>query len=395
MFEDEEDYTEAIEIYKTLIEKVTDKKYKKELSKKIALLEEKLGKIDTEDFKKYTTTFKDVIGLEKQKEFIYKLIALTLNKAHHFERLKLQTSTGILLYGAPGTGKTLMMEAISGELQIPMLDVKIEDVLQKYVGDAEKHLKEIFEAAKRNQPCILFFDEINTLTTDNGGGEGYAGEKESILSAFLKQMSDIHRDLNSKIFICGATNKPWDIDNRIKRSGRFENIVYIRPSNTTERIKLFKYYLRNVHKEDLLGNIQWLWLSLATIGYSPADIEKICKLAQHNFIKRDLQGKLTTKDILKVLRDKEEGRSSLDEWYMTMWDDKIKPSKYKHSQGLGKTILNKATGGKLASTQDILEKGGDFTKEERKLYKGIVKDVRWHIKNNFMIQLTRAICRGI
>lgn len=388
-YEQQGDYEEAITLYKEIASRLPESDQRIGLIKKIALLEENL-KSETEIvFRVYKEkSFKDVIGLKEQKKYVKKMIELPLKNLDHFKALSLKPSTGLLLYGAPGTGKTALIESVSGELDIPMADIKVSDILSKYIGEPEAKIERIFKIAKEKQPCILFLDELDALGSQREGGEGYGAELKSITTALLKELSNVTRESNNRIFICGATNLPWSIDDALKRSGRIDQIYYIPNPSFTDRIKLLKLYTKTSDDKSHVGHIDYLILALATTWYSGADLEKICKIAKANLIQERIKKnnnkiKLSTKHIRMVLRDKSEGRSSLEEWALNTWSEWIKPPKYRRTKGI------------FSTQKELVDKGGKFDKEKRQLYKDLCKEVYSYIQWQIPIKIIRFIARGI
>lgn len=388
----EKNYQQALKIYSEVLQRSKTKQQQLQITDRINYIKEQLNpkaklkqeKTETKEkrtpteFKIYDTKFKDIIGLTRQKKELFKVINASLNKADLFEKLRLKHSSGLILYGAPGVGKSILLKGASGEFQIKMADIKVSDVMSKFVGESEHKIKEIFAEARKNQPCILFFDEIDALGTsrDNVSKEGAGTELANVITEFLKQASEIHDDKNAKVFMIGATNLPWNIDNALKRSGRFDNILYAKPPGFSARKALLKQYLWT-NDPSYMGHIDWNLLAMAVLEYSPADIEKIAKRAKLEII--DKGGKLTTRAIQRVLKDKELGKSSLEDFYATAWDSYVKPARYKKQ---GKETFK-------------VEEGGKFTKEDRAMYKELVNDVQRYMFYRRSIKLIRFLARGI
>ena len=385
-------YEGALKIYAQVLDRTHSKESQQLIMDRVSMIKksmyapepvqkekEKPKKASTIEFKVYKNRFKDVIGLRRQKEILYKHLSLPLKHMEMFHKLNLKPSVGIVLYGPAGVGKTALLKAVSGELNLPMADIHLSEIMSKFVGESEKRLKETFDAAKIQQPCIVFFDEIDALgaSRDSIENEGAGTEKKGVITEFLKQVSEVHDDANAKIFLVGATNQPWAMDAALKRSGRFEFLLYVRPPTFIERKKLLKMYL-NVNLE-YLGHTDWNLLSLAMNNYSPADIEKIAKLAKLSIIESG-KGKVTTRLIQRILKDKDEGTSSLDNWYHTTYSAYVKRPKYQKMGGKEKVLI---------------ERGGKFDKEEMIMYKEMVNDVRRFEFYYNWIRVVRFFARGI
>ena len=200
------------------------------------------------------------------------------------KKYKNPRTLGLLLYGAAGTGKTAIVRALAGEAKINLVIGKIHEIVDMYTGNTEKNLHNLFEEARKNAPSILFIDELDGLGTKRSGlgNEGTAAVMRLAINTFLQEMDGLDSNKDN-LFVIGASNQPWAIDEALKRSGRFETTIYIRPPNYKERKQMFKYYLAGKP----LGRINYDRLSRATMGYSGADIKKICGEATIRAIKAD------------------------------------------------------------------------------------------------------------
>ncbi len=374
-------YEEAEKQYRHLLLKAKSVKVQDNIIERIRKMKEKQDIVEDEedrqeaatiyDFKISKRKFDDVIGYKKHKRIFQRVIGLPLKNDEGFVHFNLSKSTGIILYGPPGTGKTSLVQALSGEFQLPMLAVKVSDILSPHVGEAEEKIRTAFEEAEAKQPAILFFDEIDLLGMERGKGstEGTGAEQRSTITEMLQQISDVHDDKTTKVFIIGATNMPWDIDVALTRSGRIEHFFYIRPPNLKERIDIFKYYLE-LGKKDYakISKFGMLQLGIASIRYSGADIEKIVTQSKLMVLEKKGSSALITKgDILRIIRDKDLGRSSLEEWYMKAKAVYIKSSK----------VSVQRTGFLGRKKQKIrTEEQGKLNEADIKIFKPIIKDIK-------------------
>jgi AAA+ superfamily predicted ATPase len=334
------------------------------------------GQIKSVRLYKPKNTFDMVVGEQKVKEYLYDNVVLAVKKPELFKKYGKKLGVGLLLYGPPGTGKTYMVDAIGGESKANVMIARIHQIVDMYTGNTEKNLSKMFELAKSNRPCILFFDEIDALGIKRGGG-GAQGESNSIrlaVNTFLTEMNGIESDPDG-LFVIGATNQPWDIDPALKRSGRFGDSLYIPPPKYRDRLGLFRLYLRNKPK----GWINYGRLARATTGYTPADIERICDKAAmrpllHEY-KFNKEAKLTMKDMLAVLKDKDMSGSTLDEWYSMVKKDVISSTETQIVDGKKQEIV----------------KEGKLDAQEKVLYKSMVKDIKrnttgWRIAVKKMVR---------
>lgn len=328
----------------------------------------------------YKETFADIIGMDKVKEIIKDNLILSLKHPELFEKYNQQRRIGIILYGATGVGKTAMVKAISGEAKINAMLVKIDEIIDQYTGQTEKHIHEKFEEAREIAPCILFFDELDALGIKRSGlgKEGTAQVMRQAVETFLIEM-DSASAKNENLFVMGATNNPWDIDPALRRSGRFDLSIYIAPPNIKDRKKLFKYYLMGKP----ISKINYSRLSRCTIGYSGADIKRICESATKFAIKREANtGKdqyITTNQIIGILKDKDLGKSTLNEWFAQIEKEQVSSTK---------TIIS-------GDEKRKVKESGNMSEEERMIYSDLIKDIRRRKKDKAINDLIRWVSLNV
>ncbi|MGC8547986.1 MAG: AAA family ATPase [Candidatus Micrarchaeia archaeon] len=314
------------------------------------------GQIKKVRWYKSNITFKDVVGLEKQKELIYENIILAIRKPELLRAYGKKLGLGVLFYGPPGNGKTFIVNAIAGETQSNVIVVRIHEIVDMYAGNTEKNLHAVFEQARQHTPCILFFDEIDALGMKRDSGGEQMSYMRMAVNAFLTEMDGVEKNPEG-IFVIGATNQPWDMDPALKRSGRFGERIYFPPPNYKARKAAFKYNTRNMP----LGRISFGRLARATMGFSQADIADVCdKAALIPAVEEDKTGrkrKVMMKDFLRMI--KEHG-STLDEWYGMM----------------RKEIISKTETQIVDGKKTEVVKEGKLTPEEKVQYKPLVKDVK-------------------
>ena len=227
-------------------------------------------------------TFADVGGLSEVKEQIRRKIILPFQKPSLFQRFKKKAGGGILLYGPPGCGKTLLARATAGECQAKFFNVAISDVLDMYIGESERKLHAIFEAARRAAPAVIFFDEIEAI----GGKRQYARESTSakVVSQFLSEM-DGFAQANAGVLILGATNVPWAVDPAFRRPGRFDRVVFVPPPDREARESILRLLLegRPVH-----GTVDVEFLAKNTAAFSGADLRNVVETAIEEAIESSL-----------------------------------------------------------------------------------------------------------
>ena len=185
-------------------------------------------------------TFDDVGGLEEIKSAIRKRIILPFQKPSLFERFKKRRGGGILVYGPPGCGKTLLARATAGECNARFFNVTISDILDMYIGESERKLHAVFETARQSKPAILFFDELEAL----GGKRQYhrEGSSSKLVSQFLSELDGFSQN-NEGVLVLAATNVPWDIDPAFRRPGRFDRVLFVPPPDRQAREHILRMLL--------------------------------------------------------------------------------------------------------------------------------------------------------
>ncbi len=319
------------------------------------------GQIKKIAFYKSNVKFDRVIGLDKVKRYLRENVVLAIQKPELFKKYGKKLGVGLLLYGPPGTGKTYIVNAIAGESGANVIIARVNQIVDMYTGNTEKNLHAIFEQARQNAPCLIFFDELDALGVKRGGG-GDGGQSSSMrlaVNQFLVEMNGVEANPEG-IFVIGATNNPWDIDPALKRSGRFGDSLYIEPPRYKDRKGLFDLYTKNKPRKGL----NYGRLSRATTGFSPADIERVCDKAAmrpllHEY-EHSSERKLEMGDMMAILRDSDTSGSSLDEWYSMVKKDVI-----------SKTEVQTVNGKKQETVKE-----GKLDAQEKVLYKTMIKDIK-------------------
>jgi SpoVK/Ycf46/Vps4 family AAA+-type ATPase len=188
------------------------------------------------------TNFADVGGMEPVKEEIRMKIIYPLKNPDLFRAYGKKVGGGVLLYGPPGCGKTLLSRATAGEIQANFIAIGIHQILDLYLGNSEKNLHQLFELARDNAPAILFFDEVDALAADRNDLRKSAGR--TLINQFLAEM-DGTESSNDGLLILGATNAPWHIDPAFRRPGRFDRILFVPPPDEEARASVIEVMARN------------------------------------------------------------------------------------------------------------------------------------------------------
>lgn len=218
-------------------------------------------------------TFSDVGGLEQVKKQIRKKIITPFQKPSLFSRFKKRIGGGILLYGPPGCGKTLLARATAGECNAKFYNVAISDILDMYIGESERKLHAIFEQARANTPAVIFFDEIEALAAKRQHTREATSSK--LVSQFLSELDGFAQD-NQGVLILGATNVPWALDPAFRRPGRFDRVVFIAPPDLDARIDIIKGLLKDRPGGD---SIDVASIAAKTSGFSGADLMNLIESA--------------------------------------------------------------------------------------------------------------------
>ncbi len=228
-------------------------------------------------------TFKDVGGLDAIKRQIRKKIILPFQKPSLFKRFKKRVGGGILLYGPPGCGKTLLARATAGECDAAFFNVAISDILDMYIGESERKLHAIFEKARSSTPAVLFFDEIEAL----GGKRQYTREATAskIVSQFLSEMDGFGQN-NTGVLILGATNVPWAIDPAFRRPGRFDRPLFVPPPDAEARHAILDIQLEG---RPVDGRIDLKYFVKRTSGFSGADLHNLVESGADEAIEESLE----------------------------------------------------------------------------------------------------------
>ena len=217
--------------------------------------------------------FENVIGHEEILEDL-KFVTSFIKNDEIGKKIGIKVPKGILLSGEPGTGKTLIAKAIAGEADVPFLYVNASSFIEMYVGVGAKRVRELFQLARENAPCIIFIDEIDAIGTKRDEKDNHS-EREQTINALLQEM-DGFTDREG-IFLIGATNRPDKLDKALVRSGRFDRQIEVhRPKNWMVRAELFRYYLRKLKVDE---TVQIESLSKQVAGFTGADIAMICNEA--------------------------------------------------------------------------------------------------------------------
>jgi transitional endoplasmic reticulum ATPase len=252
------------------------------------------------------TSFNDVAGLDDVKKVIQLRVIYPLQHPDITQKFKKRAGGGVLLYGPPGTGKTMIARAIACELDATFMSVKCSDIMSKWVGSAEKNVRELFSTARSYPRCVVFMDETEAIVAKRGSDSTVMNR---VIPEFLSQVDGLEKRENM-LLLLGATNRPWDMDEAALRPGRFDEMIYVPLPDEKARLKMLEISFKDIPMaEDInLGE-----LANRLEGYSGADIkgfaETVTDLPYQRQIETGQEQIVTAEDIEKALQ---KARPSVD-----------------------------------------------------------------------------------
>ncbi|MCW3982547.1 MAG: CDC48 family AAA ATPase [Candidatus Bathyarchaeota archaeon] len=254
----------------------------------------------------------DAGGLDDVKQHLKEAVEWPLKNPEMFTRLGIRPPKGILMYGPPGCGKTLLARAVATESEANFISIKGPEVFSKWVGESEKAIREVFRKARMAAPAVIFLDEIDSLTPRRGMGMSDSGVSERVISQLLTEMDGITS--LQDIVVIAATNRPDMVDSAVIRPGRFDRLIYVPEPDDKSRLQIFKIYTKGM---PIGSDVDLNQLAMMTKYYSGADIESLCREAAMHSLRRDVNAReVTMKDFQDAM--KEMGPSitpDMEKWY--------------------------------------------------------------------------------
>ena len=229
--------------------------------------------------------WEDVGGLAKVKMQLREAVEAPLKHPEVFEEMGIRTPKGVLLFGPPGTGKTLLAKAVATESEANFISVRGPEIFNKYVGESEKAVREIFKKARQTAPCVLFFDEIDAILGSRGRRDD-TGVSQRIVNQFLAELDGMQTLQN--VLVIGATNRADILDPAVLRPGRFDSVVFVPPPDTDARLEIFRVHTRNM---PLANDVSLEKLTDETEGFSGADIEGLVREAAMAVVRDEWKAK--------------------------------------------------------------------------------------------------------
>ena len=241
----------------------------------------------------------DVGGLEDVKQELKEAVEWPLKHPETFQRLGIRPPKGTLLYGIPGTGKTLLAKAVASESEANFISVKGPELLSKWVGESEKGVREVFRKAKQASPTVIFFDEIDAIASTRSGNDTDSGVTKRVVNQLLTEMDGLEE--LEDVAIIAATNRPDILDAGLMRPGRFDRHIQVKEPDEEARISIFKVHTKGM---PLADDVDIKKLAKNTEGYVGADIEAVCREAAMLALRDDLEASEITYKYFKDAIDK-------------------------------------------------------------------------------------------
>jgi transitional endoplasmic reticulum ATPase len=230
-------------------------------------------------------SWNDIGGLYGVKRELKELVQYPIEHPEKFEKFGMSPSRGVLFYGPPGCGKTLLAKAVANECQANFISIKGPELLTMYFGESEANVRDVFAKARGAAPCVLFFDELDSIAQQRGGNQGDGGGAgDRVMNQLLTEMDGVGSKKN--VFVIGATNRPDIIDTALMRPGRLDQLIYIPMPDYESRLSILKAVLRKtpVHKD-----VDLQYLATQTDKFTGADLTEICQRSAKLAIREDIE----------------------------------------------------------------------------------------------------------
>jgi transitional endoplasmic reticulum ATPase len=236
-------------------------------------------------------TWDQIGGLEDLKQKLIESVDWPLSHPNIFKRMGISPPRGILLYGPPGCGKTLLARAVANESKANFISIKGPELLSKYVGESEKAIREVFRKAKMAAPCIIFFDEFDSIAPSRGRHTTDSGVSEKVLSQFLTELDGL--EVKKDIIVIAATNRPDTLDPALIRPGRIDRMLLVPAPDEKGREKILNIFTKDM---PLASNIDLNKLNEKLVGYSGADVETLCREAGMIALRENMRARKISKN---------------------------------------------------------------------------------------------------
>jgi len=258
--------------------------------------------------------WKEVGGLEELKNELIESVEWPLKKPEVFKKMGITPPRGILLFGPPGCGKTLLARAVATEGEANFISIKGPEIFSKWVGESEKAIREVFRKARTAAPAIIFFDELDSIVPRRGLGYSDSGASERVISQLLTELDGIEALQN--VVVIAATNRPDILDPAVLRPGRFDRLIYVPAPDPKALKEIFKIHTRDM---PLSKDVDLDQVARMAAGYSGADIEALCREAAMNALREDTKAdEVTLRDFKEAMEKvKPSITGDMDTWYQS------------------------------------------------------------------------------
>jgi transitional endoplasmic reticulum ATPase len=262
-----------------------------------------------------TVRWEDVGGLETVKQQLRESVEWPLKKSEAFDKMGISPPRGVLLFGPPGCGKTLLGRAVATESEANFISIRGPEIFSKWVGESEKAIREVFRKARTAAPAVVFFDEIDAMVPRRGLGYGDSGVSERVISQLLTEMDGIVSLQN--VVVIGATNRPDILDPALLRPGRFDRLIYVPAPDTKSILRIFEIYTESM---PLSEDVDLEALANAAKGYSGADIEALCREAAMMALRKNPKAEKVTYEDFRDAMDEipPSLTAEMESWYQSV-----------------------------------------------------------------------------
>lgn len=235
--------------------------------------------------------WEDIGGLEEVKKNLQEMILYPIEHPEKFHKFGMTPSKGVLFYGPPGCGKTLLAKAVANECSANFISIKGPELLTMWFGESEANVREVFDKARSASPCVLFFDELDSIGTARGSSAGDAGGAgDRVMNQLLTEMDGVNA--KKSVFFIGATNRPDILDEALIRPGRLDQLIYIPLPDEASRYSILKADLR---KTPLAANVDLHYIAQITDGFSGADLAELAARASKAAVRESIEAEARLK----------------------------------------------------------------------------------------------------
>jgi transitional endoplasmic reticulum ATPase len=250
----------------------------------------------------------DIGGLESAKTELKEAVEWPLKYPESFEKFGVRPPRGVLLHGSPGTGKTLLAQAVANESDANFISVKGPELLSKWVGESEKGVREVFRKARQTAPTVIFFDEIDSIASTRSGSSSDSGVTQRVVNQLLTEIDGLEE--LQDVSVIAATNRPDMLDAALLRPGRFDRLVKVDDPDEEGRLAIFKVHSKNM---PLADDVDIEKLAKSSKGYVGADIEAVCREAAMLTLRENMEAETVSMKYFKKAMDKVKPKASEEE----------------------------------------------------------------------------------